>query len=283
MAGEDLKTSGVSGCCVKPVRQSALFDCLMQALVRTSGADKGAKAEPLPPTPQPAAMRKERVLLAEDNVVNQRVALGNLAKLGYTADVVTNGLAALEALEEKTYDIVLMDCQMPDLDGYQATAEIRRREKGGRHTWIIAMTANVMVGDREKCLATGMDDYVSKPLRREELRAALGRVLTGHSPTIDVGVLQNMKDSGEDDFAELIELFVESAPASVVDMQRALRENDAKGVTMASHTLKGSCSNLGASPLRDLCAEIERGRANGYAGSHCARSCICRDRVVPFY
>lgn len=125
---------------------------------------------PNAPGPKP----KQRILLAEDTTVDQRVALVNLQRLGYDADTAENGIEALNALEGRQYDIILMDCHMPDLDGYEVTKEIRRRERGGHRTWIIGVTAQT-AGDREKCLAAGMDDYLSKPLRREELRAALER------------------------------------------------------------------------------------------------------------
>jgi two-component system sensor histidine kinase/response regulator len=262
LPAEEMKLADISAACLKPVRQSTLFDALALVLTQPENLAATASAGSLTRVTAPLPKRRERVLLAEDNLVNQRVALGNLEKLGYRADVVNNGIAVLEAVERQKYDVILMDCQMPDLDGYQATKEIRKREKNSRHTWIIAMTANVMVGDREKCLAAGMDDYVSKPLRREELRAALARVVTGTMPSLDVTMLKSLQEDGEDEFAELIELFVTSAPGSITDMKRALEKSDAKALAMAAHTLKGSCSNWGPSPLREMCAELEiMGRA----------------------
>jgi CheY-like chemotaxis protein/HPt (histidine-containing phosphotransfer) domain-containing protein len=218
----------------------------------------------------PAVMRKERILLAEDNPVNQRVALGNLRKLGYEADVVANGLEVLDAMEIKRYDIILMDCHMPELDGYEVTREIRQREKNGRHVWIIAMTANVMVGDREKCLDAGMDDYVSKPLRRPELRTALERFTVDHNatpaPVAPDEMLANFDDDGVE-LAELIELFAASAPKSIAQMHAAVEKNDAAALSFAAHTLKGSCGNLGKFPLYEICVQLEQiGRSGNLNG-----------------
>jgi CheY-like chemotaxis protein len=117
------------------------------------------------------------LLLAEDNVVNQKVAVRMLEKLGFRVDVVRTGLEAVEASERFAYDAILMDCYMPELDGYDATIAIRKREDGKTHVPIVAMTANAMKGDREHCLSVGMDDYVAKPVRADELLAALERVL----------------------------------------------------------------------------------------------------------
>jgi PAS domain S-box-containing protein len=172
ISSEELRAAGFVDCCFKPVRQSRLFDCLANAVVDASGTSHLSAGPPVPARPQ---RQKERVLIAEDNSVNQRVALGQLEKLGYTADAVANGLAVLAALEHTHYEIILMDCQMPEMDGYEATRRIRTRWGNFPPPYIIAMTSHAMQGDREKCLAAGMDDYVSKPVLLEPFAAALGR------------------------------------------------------------------------------------------------------------
>ena len=144
------------------------------------------RTEPVPSSP-PVARRDARVplriLLAEDNQVNQKVALRMLERLGCSADVAANGLEVLEALERVRYDVILMDVQMPEMDGLEATRQIGARYEASERPWIIAMTANAMAGDRERCLDAGMDDYLSKPVRMEELGVALQRCLP--SRTID--------------------------------------------------------------------------------------------------
>jgi two-component system, sensor histidine kinase and response regulator len=245
------------------VRQSLLFDCMVQVLVPPVNAKVVQKAKPFVRTGALPPARKERILLAEDNVVNQRVALGNLRKLGYEAEIAANGLEVLEAIAIKKYDIVFMDCHMPELDGYEATREIRRQEKAGQRIWIIAMTANVMVGDREKCLVAGMDDYVSKPLRRADLRAALERFEGRLSSPIDEDKLDDLADESGEDLAELIELFVATAPKSITDMHAALEKENAERLAFAAHTLKGSCGNLGKFPLYEICVQMELAARNG--------------------
>ncbi len=171
-----LQTEGIAVCLTKPVKKSQLFKCLTSVL--------GASAQTRPHTPsapQVADARPERagfrVLVAEDNAVNRKVMLRRLEQSGYSVDTVADGLEAVSALERGSYDIVLMDCQMPTMDGYEATAEIRRREGASGHTPIVAVTANAFEGERQRCMAAGMDDYISKPIDPDDLMALLDRWL----------------------------------------------------------------------------------------------------------
>jgi len=166
---------GIAALCSKPVRQSTFLACFSNAMMAddlTPNAIKSTTSTVL----TSSASLQNRILIVEDNRTNQLVALSQLRTLGYAPDIAANGPQALEALESVDYDAVFMDCQMEDMDGFETTAEIRRREGQDNHTWIIAMTANAMSGDREKCLAAGMDDYLSKPTRIDEILAALERI-----------------------------------------------------------------------------------------------------------
>jgi CheY-like chemotaxis protein len=168
------------------VRQSQLFDCLTNVVSQGPALGEhlviSTASRPRPITRQNAGGRKaalnKLILIAEDNIVNQKVAVRQLQKLGYRADTVADGREALEALTRISYDLVLMDCQMPEMDGYEATAEIRRREGTTKHTPIIAMTAHALEGDRAECIAAGMDDYISKPVKLEELDRMLQKTLS---------------------------------------------------------------------------------------------------------
>lgn len=171
------KESGIEVCVLKPVKQSLLFNRLAEIMVgHVPKAQKTTKSGTvtLISPPQKVNRKTARILLAEDNTINQKVAVGLLQNIGYTADVVANGLEVIAALERKPYELILMDCQMPELDGYQTTKLIRAMPKTPAPR-IIAMTANAMRGESEKCLAAGMDDYLSKPVRLETLRDMLAR------------------------------------------------------------------------------------------------------------
>jgi CheY-like chemotaxis protein len=179
---EELKAVGVDAYLVKPVKQSRLFDCLVTVLGRAAAEHvfvKPEKGTVLKETLSDThAASRARILLAEDNIVNQKVALAQLKGLGFTADAVANGQEVLSALKNVPYDIIFMDCQMPEMDGYEAARLIRQAERAGNVSWnspvrIVAMTAHAMTGDREKCLAVGMDDYLSKPVRKGDLQSAL--------------------------------------------------------------------------------------------------------------
>jgi two-component system, sensor histidine kinase and response regulator len=267
---EQARQSGIVACLAKPVRASQLYDCLMRLTAPARGGP-----EAIPEAAKPRSIRGH-VLVAEDNATNQMVALGILAKLGYRADVAANGLEALHAVARTDYAAVLMDCQMPEMDGYAATAEIRARERDATHIPIIAMTAAATKGEREKCLAAGMDDYVSKPVSLDELENALGRrVEPGETDLADapatnrgvtpatfdpqiVAALRSLSADGEQDaFVSLTTLFVASGAGLLETLREALGRGDTESVGHAAHTLKGSAANLGATRLSDACRQLE--------------------------
>jgi CheY-like chemotaxis protein len=174
---EELRANGISGCLTKPVKKMQLFGAIQRLMsIKVERPSEPAKQKEVAKVSIASDSAKIRVLLAEDNIVNQRVALSQLGKLGYSANAVANGLEALKALEEFPYQVFLMDCQMPEMDGYEATRRIRELEDGTlRRTPIIALTAHAMEGERKKCIDAGMDDYLSKPVKIDELKSVLNR------------------------------------------------------------------------------------------------------------
>jgi two-component system sensor histidine kinase/response regulator len=178
----ELKAVGIEAYLVKPVRKSRLLECLISAVSKNNTCEQTVAVSTVPTSEPGAVLEKARVLLAEDNMVNQKIALARLQKLDYRAEAVENGVKVLEALRRLPYNLILMDCQMPEMDGYEATHAKRLAERNlecpcpwRAPIYIIALTAHAMDGDREKCLAVGMDDYLSKPVRMPELQAALER------------------------------------------------------------------------------------------------------------
>ena len=211
-----------------------------------------------------------RLLLVEDNLINQKVACRMLEKVGHTVVVANNGKEALETLAGLAFDAVLMDVQMPEMDGFAATAAIRAREVGtGVHTPIIAMTAHALKGDRERCLAAGMDGYVTKPLRPQELFDVLedlpvasvaGAAATGSTAEFTVfdrdTALERM-DGDVDLMKELVGLFLDDCPQRMAEIHEALTRRDATKLRQAAHTLKGSVGNFGAREAFELAHQLE--------------------------
>ena len=292
----------------KPIKASQLYNALVQVLV-------GDETRPIPLTVIPkignsvfdatmGARLPLRILLAEDNATNQKLALHLLKRLGYRADVAANGLEVLEAVQQRPYDVILMDVQMPEMDGLEATRRIRKLDTGYsildtgieqqpsshqhpassiQHPAIIAMTANAMEGDREACLEAGMDDYISKPIRTEELVMALERckpdtgnsiqdvdirptppesehpVSNNHNPILDPAALATLQEmAGDADFfKDLIDSFLSTSPQLLVDLYQALEQGDAVKLSRAAHTLKSGSADFGALALSGLCKELE--------------------------
>jgi CheY-like chemotaxis protein/HPt (histidine-containing phosphotransfer) domain-containing protein len=277
--------AGIAAYLQKPVRQSQLYDCLTAVMTRSGIEPVTAQRLVTRHSMRESEVQQKdksfssvRIVIAEDNIVNQKVALGQLYNLGYHAEAVPNGRELLKALENDQFDIILMDCQMPELDGFAATAEIRRREGTARHTTIIAMTANALDGDNERCLAAGMDDYVSKPVKSDVLRRKLERWANPSGPgkrlgegnepaqhargnVIDqaqVARLRELQPPGEADFlTELIDLFHNEAASHLKALDEALMRNDAAGIQRVAHSLRGSTTNIGAMQMAALSEELE--------------------------
>ncbi len=221
------------------------------------------------------------MLVAEDNLTNQKVVSGMLTALGYRTEVVPDGAKAVEALSNGKYAAVLMDVQMPEMDGYEATKEIRRRELGtGRHVPIIAMTANALERDREKALSAGMDDYLPKPVKREQLGEVLKRWVSpqhddepgksaplrrrdtsADEPAVDpevIAELRELQNQGSPGLlGELIKIFLREVSTQLSVMEQAVEEGDAKAVRRVAHTLKGSSGNMGAKKMKALSGHLQ--------------------------
>jgi CheY-like chemotaxis protein len=280
----------------KPIKPSQLYATLMSVF----GAPAGVQA----PVPQEGAVGRLaervplRILVAEDNVVNQQLALLLLKKLGYQADLTADGLAALQALEREPYDVVLMDVQMPEMDGLEATRRIHQRWPEGQRPHVIAATANAMQEEREACLAAGMDDYLPKPIRMEELAAALSRCRPHLAPPppapareagvgaqapspaqpepqgqpLPAAVLQPaalerlMETIGDDDpelLPALIDTFLRDVPRLVNGARRGLQQGQADEVRRAAHTLKSNGATFGAMGFSELSRELEALASSG--------------------
>jgi len=270
---ESLRPSDVAAFVTKPLLYSQLLERL-ENLVHPGMGKKAA-------APPPAISRRRRedgtlirILLVEDNPVNQTVALRQLDRLGYRTDYVSSGREALKALEQVSYDLILMDCQMPEMDGYQTTAAIRLKEQGARHTVIIAMTAHAFKEDREKCLAAGMDDYLSKPVRPSELNELLQRWLGDPSkeravpaagnpprpaPMIDVEQMRATLGIDGPEGERLIQLYVDTTAQHLVELAAAVQSGQARDIVKIAHSCAGANAMVGMNRLAALLKELEVG------------------------
>ncbi len=255
---------GVAAFLVKPVRREELRQALLSSLSGPAPAGHPAVAAE-PPLAPPDGMAGLRLLLAEDNPVNRAVARHMLERLGHRVAVAGNGREALAAIERESFDAVLMDVQMPEMDGFAATAEIRRAEEaGGRPRLpILALTAHAMRGDRERCLAAGMDGYVSKPVRSAELAEALRSVLAGRPQVLDRAALRAQTGDDPELVAQMVDIFAGQAPELLARLQAALAAADAAELRAAAHALKGSALNFGAQRLAGAALQLERMGADG--------------------
>ncbi len=222
---------------------------------------QGALAVTLPPDPSPQATGLA-ILLAEDNPVNQKLVLHVINRLGYQADVMTNGLMAVRAAMNKPYDLILMDVHMPEMDGFAATEQIRAFESThGGHVPIVALTAGALAGDRERCLAAGMDAYVSKPFKIEELRRVVRQYM--EAPPLDPQALDELRAICDDTPGQaevlkgIIQQFIDDLPPHAHDMQVGLENQNAAAVQTAAHNLKGTGGSFGAHRVTYLCAHLE--------------------------
>jgi CheY-like chemotaxis protein/HPt (histidine-containing phosphotransfer) domain-containing protein len=288
--------AGIDAWLSKPVRQSHLFDALLTVTRARPAVDPGQA-----PAPEPgfAARHHGRILLVEDNRINQEVARELLGILGAEVRVASNGREALEAARQADFDLILMDCQMPEMDGYEATRVLRRAESNGdRRTPIVAMTAHAMEGDREQCLAAGMDDYLPKPFRVQQLQHILDRWLpcgstagaqsarenaptpepgpapapTGGKPgsPLDSEALENLRvlerHGAEGALGRTIQFYLEDAPPLLREIEAGVGEGDPERVRRAAHSLKSISANVGALGLASLCQSLESaGRAKALA------------------
>jgi len=280
--GQRFAELGFAGYLLKPVTQRDLIDCLLLVL-QSNAVDWHTRSQPIITRHRLRTQRKRdkyRILVAEDNVVNQKVARITLEKLGYRVDVVANGIDAVRGWESGRYDMILMDCQMPHMDGYAATREIRRREQERDHIPIIALTAHAMKGADEECLAAGMDDHLTKPIMRERLVNCLGRfirdeatvevpalladlqpetaaVVEDGAPPIDIEALRILVDGDPAFERELIGDFISSGRTTLDELLLAIHRNDLNAVQRSAHNLKGASASLHAAAATSLAEQLE--------------------------
>jgi PAS domain S-box-containing protein len=229
---------GLDAYLMKPAKPSDLLDTILGAVTRSTS----------PPAPAARPGRAPlRILLAEDTEINRKVALRLLEKQGHSVTVAGNGREALLALERQPFDLVLMDVQMPEMDGLEATAQLRRAEQAtGRHVPVIALTAHALKGDRERCLEAGMDGYVAKPIRQQELLEAIDRLVPAVPEVLDREAVWERVGGDAALLRDLVRLFLETSPAQLTELRAILGRRDGPALQLVAHQLKGAVGTLGA-------------------------------------
>jgi CheY-like chemotaxis protein/HPt (histidine-containing phosphotransfer) domain-containing protein len=248
---------GVAAYLTKPVEQGILLAQIRRVVQGSAGLKEPA------PNVAPEAIRASRILLAEDNVVNQRVAVGLLQKRGHHVTLARNGREAVEAVLRETFDVVLMDVQMPEMGGIEATQAIREREaQSGAHVRIVAMTAHAMSGDRDRCLAAGMDGYLSKPIEQALLFKVVEDGIEGEMPTaraaLDLAGLLARVGGDHELLREVLRLFLEDCPERLGAIRAAITAADPEALRNAAHALRGAAGTLSAAGLVEACTVLER-------------------------
>ena len=261
------REAGVDECLAKPIRQSMLYECLLT--LTTSAGNFSSRDAELPTEDAEPRPLEGSVLLVEDNPVNQAVAVGMLEEIGCDTVVAINGMDALDHIGKEQFDVVLMDCEMPVMDGFEATVAIREQGGNGSYVPIIALTANAVEGDRERCLASGMQDYLSKPISVERLHGALQKWLPieaektaanepGSIDATSLDSIRNLKGVGGDNMVKrVVDLYVSNSAMLVEDLKLALHNLDSEAVRQSAHALKSSSQNVGALGLATLSQELE--------------------------
>ncbi len=260
VSADELRDAGVDAIVPKPIRCQSLEQAIKRARHGDDGSESRQVTLPPPPrtmvaTPPRLRTQQAQILVAEDNPVNQRLTGKLLERIGCTYDIVQHGLEAMEAVATHDYQLVLMDCMMPEMDGYQATRELRDR---GFKLPIVAMTANALPGAREACIGSGMDDYLTKPVDPQKLEAVVKRWLM---PPLDISSLNNARelmDCDDDGLRELLRIFFVDAENSILDSIVAVRNGDTASLNKLAHKLKSASGYLGAGALQQLCTEIEQ-------------------------
>jgi signal transduction histidine kinase/HPt (histidine-containing phosphotransfer) domain-containing protein len=273
----------------KPIKTAQLYETLTRAFTNAKGPTERITPSKPPPI---AASASLQILLCDDNSINQKVAARILQQLGFKADITVNGREALDAMDKKKYDIVFMDVMMPEMDGLEATQEIRRRQKAGtlenyQSPIVIAMTAQAMQGDREKCLAAGMDDYLAKPIRPGDVRNMVDKwspkkdapiktspaqpapapAATSESP-VDMERLTELAGGDKDMLRELVELFIKQTSNQLAQLETAIRANKTEEVRHLAHSCKGASATMGMAPLAAIFFDLEKmGRAASLDGA----------------